>query len=261
MGDNAGSGDDHRSTRANPVGDDRDRNAEGRDQRAEAHDHESEARDERADARDKRAETRERAAGEIDAGAVADRAGALRDRRGGASDRTQSADDRVAASADRVASAGDRGAASIDGLTRAYRREAGIVELRREVARARRMKQPLSLAFVDIDSLKQTNDALGHAAGDQVLRETAELIRTYFRTYDLTVRYGGDEFLCALFGMEPADAEERFSRLNAQLKSTRQASVTFGLAALREDDDLEDLVARADAAMYEARQQRRSTDV
>ena len=135
-----------------------------------------------------------------------------------------------------------------------------MAELRRELSRAKRMKKSLSLAFVDVDGLKETNDAHGHAAGDRLLRETADLIRTYFRPYDLTVRYGGDEFLCALYGMDPADAEERFALLNAKLESTRQASVTFGLAALEPDDNLEDLIARADGAMYEARQQRRPTE-
>ena len=180
---------------ADDVPTDRDRTAEGRDQRAEAHDQESEVRDERSAARDERAETRERAAGGVEAGAVADRAGALRDRRGAASDRTQAADDRAAASADRALAAQDRAAASIDVLTGAHRRDAGMLELERELARAKREGESTALAFVDVDDLKRTNDSLGHAAGDQLIRETAYSIRAHLRSYDLIIRYGGDEFV------------------------------------------------------------------
>lgn len=243
--------------RADP-GDDRDRTAEDRDQRAEAHDQESEARDERAEARDARADARERAANEIDTGAAADRAGALRDRRGGASDRTQAADDREAASADRLLSAQERVASSMDELTHAYRRDAGVVELEREIARAKRTKQPLTLAFVDVDGLKEMNDSLGHAAGDRLLCGTADSIRTHLRSYDLVVRFGGDEFLCALLDATTTEAAERFSLVNADLASHHQASVTVGFAELQADDALTDLVARADEAMYTARQQSRS---
>ena len=237
------------------TGEDRDRTAEDRDQRAEAHDRASEARDERAEARDKRAESRERAADRADTGAAADRAGAWRDRRGGASDRTQAADDRKAAKSDRFVSARQRSASSIDELTRAHRREAGIVELRRELARAKRTKRSFTLAFVDVDDLKGTNDSLGHAAGDQLLRATADAIRAHLRSYDLIIRFGGDEFLCALLDLTMAEAAKRFSLVNADLAATQKASVTVGLTELEADDALEDLIARADAAMYRERQQ------
>ena len=155
------------------AGKDRDRIAVDRDERPEAHDQESEARDERAEARDERAETREFNAVESDAGAIADRAGARRDRRGGASDRTQAADDRKAAvddreaaSADRERSADELAASSIDELTGTHRRDAGAVALEREVAKAKRSKTSLAVAFVDVDGLKEKNDSEGHAAGD-----------------------------------------------------------------------------------------------
>lgn len=237
----------------NVPADDRDRTAEGRDKRAEAHDQASDARDERSAARDERAEARERADHAVDAGAASDRAGALRDRRGGASDRSQAADDREAASADRAQSAQDRAASSIDVLTGAHRRDAGIVTLRREIARAKRTSEPFALAFVDVDDLKHTNDSGGHAAGDQLLRETAYSIRAHLRAYDLIIRYGGDEFLCALAGMSREEAVERFSLVNADLTATREASITVGLAELEPDDAVEDLIARADEAMYRER--------
>jgi diguanylate cyclase len=63
----------------------------------------------------------------------------------------------------------DRKVASVDGLTGAYLRGAGFAELEREMARAKRMQQPVVVAFVDVDRLKGTNDSRGHAAGDQML--------------------------------------------------------------------------------------------
>ena len=197
-----------------------------------------------------------------DAGAVADRAGARRDRRGGASDRTQASDDRKAAlddreaaSADRARSAEERAASSVDELTGAYRRDAGAVELEREIARAVRTGTPLTVAFVDVDGLKRKNDSEGHAAGDRLLSDTADSIRNHFRPYDLLIRYGGDEFVCALFDMEVEEAGERFALVGADLEK-QNASVTVGLAPLAAGDDLEGLLARADSAMYEERRQR-----
>ena len=247
---------DRNPPQANQAGEDRDRTAEDRDRRAEAHDRVSEARDSRADARDERAETREQAGD--DTGAAADRGGAKRDRKGGASDRTQAADDRAAASGDRLISAEERAACSIDSLTGAHRRDVGIIELERELARAKRTGQPLALAFVDVDDLKGRNDAFGHAAGDQLLRATADAIKSQLRSYDLIVRFGGDEFLCAVTDVPIAEAAKRFSRVNADLTATRQASVTVGLAEFQADDSLEDLVARADRALYRERQRLRS---
>ena len=247
---------DHRTVEANQAAEDRDRIAEDRDRRADAHDRVSQARDTRADARDERAKARERSAGNADTGAAADRGGAKRDRKGGASDRAQAADDRSAASADRLVSADERAACSIDNLTGAYRRDVGIVELERELARAKRTGRPLALAFIDVDDLKGRNDAFGHAAGDQLLRATAAAIRSQLRSYDLIVRFGGDEFLCAVADVPVAEAAKRFSRVNEELTATRQASVTIGLAELEANDALEDLVARADRALYSERRLR-----
>ncbi len=240
------------------TGEVRDRTAEDRDRRAEADDLASESRDERANARDDRAQARERAADQVDPGAAGDRAGSSRDRSGGASDRTRAAGDRKAALADRVVSAEERATFSMDELTGAHRREAGMVELAREVARAKRTKQPFALAFVDIDGLKGTNDSLGHAAGDRLLRETVDAIRAHLRPYDLIIRFGGDEFLCALLDVTMAEATKRFTLVNADLADTHQSSLTVGVVELEADDALENLIARADKAMYDARQHPRS---
>jgi diguanylate cyclase (GGDEF)-like protein len=227
-----------------------------RDLQAEAHDRASEARDQRADARDERAETRERSADRVDAGAAADRAEASGDRRQAAGDRANAAHDRRAAAADRSRSAQERQAASIDLLTGTRRREEGLVEIERELARAKRTNRPFALAFVDVNGLKRTNDSLGHAAGDELLRQTAGVIRSRLRSYDLIVRFGGDEFLCVLLDVTIEQAAERFSLVNADLASAEKASMSVGLAKLQADDDLETIIARADRAMYSERERR-----
>jgi diguanylate cyclase (GGDEF)-like protein len=239
------------------AGRDADELGDDRDLQAEAHDRESEARDERADARDERAEIRERSADSVDAEAAADRAEASGDRREAAGDRASAADDRRAAAADRSRSAQEREAASIDLLTHTRRREQGLAEIERELARAKRTNRPFALAFVDVNGLKRTNDSLGHAAGDELLRQTADVIRSRLRSYDLIVRFGGDEFLCALLDVTIEQAAERFSLVNADLASAEKASISVGLAELQADDDLETLIARADRAMYSEREQRR----
>ena len=129
------------------------------------------------------------------------------------------------------------------------------MELEREIARAKRTKQPFVLAFVDVDDLKGTNDSLGHAAGDRLLCETADSIRAHLRSYDLIIRFGGDEFLCGLADVTLPEAAKRFSLVNADLAANHQTSVTAGLAELEANDALKDLIARADEAMYKERQQ------
>lgn len=235
---------------------DRDTTAEGRDRTSQAHDEASEARDERADARDKRAEARETAAHDFDPEVVSDRAAAKRDRLGAAGDRLRARHDREAASTDRSVAARERQSFVIDGLTGAHRRDAGLVELEREISRAKRTKQTFVLAFIDVDGLKATNDSLGHAAGDQLLRKVVDTIRGHVRSYDLIVRYGGDEFLCGLLDVDMAEATKRFASVNADLAAIRQASVTAGIAQLDAHDGLEDLIQRADEALYRERQER-----
>ncbi|MDQ3963854.1 MAG: diguanylate cyclase [Actinomycetota bacterium] len=236
-----------------PIGDDRDRDAEARDHRAEELDHASETRDERGEARDQRAQNRDAAARIFDPAAAADRAAASSDRQGAAIDRLLAADDREASAADRVISAQDRAISSIDEGTGAYRRDAGTLEMEREMARATRTDQPMVLAFVDVDGLKLRNDSMGHAAGDELLRATVSSIRTHLRSYDLVVRFGGDEFVCVLIDMPITEAAKRFQAVNSDLAASVDGSITVGLAELRTGDSLESLIARADAALYKER--------
>lgn len=210
------------------------------------------------DQRDRAAEERDRAADERDRAAdVRDRAHHLwsaSERAQSARDRKHAAADRAEAARDRERSAGDRERAGLDDLTGALRRDRGLIEIQREIDRARRMDGRLVVAFVDVDGLKRTNDVRGHAAGDQLLRHLVAALRAGLRSYDLVVRYGGDEFVCALPGADVASAERRF-RVAARELSERNAgaSVSVGLAEFKGGDTAETLIGRADAALYARR--------
>jgi len=141
----------------------------------------------------------------------------------------------------------------VDGLTGVRRREVGLLELEREITRARRTGQSFLLTFIDVDGLKATNDTYGHAAGDRRLVGAADAVRGHIRGYDLLVRLGGDEFLCAQTGVTAADTVARFAQVNADLAAAGAGSVSVGIAELAPADSLTDLIARADTAMYRSR--------
>jgi diguanylate cyclase (GGDEF)-like protein len=113
------------------------------------------------------------------------------------------------------------------------------------------------LIFVDVDELKAINDRDGHGAGDALLVGLVTTMRAKLRTFDPVVRYGGDEFICAMAGVDAIDVNERFVEIAAALAREHSAAgISVGLAELRPDDTLAELVARGDAALYEAKHRR-----
>jgi diguanylate cyclase (GGDEF)-like protein len=91
-------------------------------------------------------------------------------------------------------------------------------------------------------------------AGDALLRLVGETIRANMRGYDVLVRYGGDELLCAMPNLTVSEARERFEQIAAALMAVgTRHSVTFGLAEAESADSLQDLIGRADDALLEAR--------
>jgi diguanylate cyclase (GGDEF)-like protein len=187
--------------------------------------------------------------------ASVDRETALTDRGAGASERTHAGRDRATASEDREESAHERESASIDGLTGVFNRGAGLEILHRDIARAKRTGDPLVLAFLDVDHLKTVNDAGGHAAGDRMLTEVAQTVKAALRPYDLIIRYGGDEFICAIAGLDMPEVTKRFALVDSALAQAQQrGSITAGIASLQPDDSAGDLIARADQALYLKRQ-------
>lgn len=234
---------------------DRDLTADDRDAISDALDQTADERDRRAALRDARAALRDAASQAPDREAVADRHAAMRDRLAARCDRLHARDDRAAAKADRLLAAQDRAELFFDDLTGFYRRVSGLVELRREVLEAERTGKRFVLGFLDVDGLKAVNDGHGHEVGDATLREIAHCLRGVFREYDVFVRSGGDEFICGFVDLPIADVAERFDEVNDGLRARDHATVSVGLAERAPGEELESLIKRADAAMYEARGQ------
>lgn len=151
--------------------------------------------------------------------------------------------------------------AALDDLTGALRRGVGMRLLAAEIDRVRRAEARLVVAFVDVDGLKQVNDGDGHAAGDHLLETVSRTLRRRLRSYDLVIRYGGDEFLCTMTGAGIEEARAKLALVAAELRSMPGSpTVSVGLAELDEDperhDSVASLVSRADAALYRGREQR-----
>ena len=224
-------------------------------------------RDLAARARDAAAAERDRAAETLEAASLAPGANRSTERRmaalraRAAHDRARAAEDRAAATRDRDTAADDRARAAIelrhayhDELTGALRREMGEVALQHEVDRARRGDDRLVLAFVDVDELKSLNDRDGHPAGDALLKGVVATIRAKLRSFDPVVRYGGDEFICALAGTDPDDASRRFAEIQDELaRDYDDAGISVGVVELGPDETLDDLIVRGDAALYAAK--------
>ena len=151
--------------------------------------------------------------------------------------------------------------AALDDLTGALRRGVGMRLLAAEVDRVRRAEGRLVVAFVDVDGLKRVNDGDGHAAGDRLLQTVSRTLRRRLRSYDLVIRYGGDEFLCTMTGAGLDEARAKLALVAAELRAMPGSpAVSVGLAELDADPDQHDsvatLVGRADTALYRGREQR-----
>ena len=145
--------------------------------------------------------------------------------------------------------------AMLDDLTGILRRGAGVAALEREVARAQRsLLGRLVVAFIDVDGLKEVNDTMGHAAGDQLLRAVAAALSSRLRGQDLVLRYGGDEFVVVLPDTDLVGAHQTLLEIRARLQERMgRKPFSLGLTEMRAGDSAESLVRRADAALYENR--------
>ncbi|HLZ78975.1 MAG TPA: GGDEF domain-containing protein, partial [Sphingomonas sp.] len=144
---------------------------------------------------------------------------------------------------------------AFDELTGTLRRAAGISIAERELARAQRHHAPLTIAFVDVDGLKEANDRKGHLAGDRLLRGVAQALKSGLRAQDMLLRFGGDEFICVL---PDTTAEAGRAKLReVQSEAVRSGMrFTFGLAQLERGDDIVSLLARADRELYDFKARR-----
>jgi diguanylate cyclase (GGDEF)-like protein/PAS domain S-box-containing protein len=143
------------------------------------------------------------------------------------------------------------GLARHDALTGLPNRRALDEQLPREMARARRADSELCLAIIDLDRFKAYNDSQGHLAGDVMLRDCALVWDSEMRGEDTIVRFGGEEFLVVLPDTPLEQAAEIVERLRGVTPGEQTCSA--GLACWDFAETIEDLVGRADSALYRAK--------
>ncbi len=148
--------------------------------------------------------------------------------------------------------------ADLDALTNLHNRRYFHDTLAREVARAQRYDRRLALVVFDIDDFKAINERVGHLAGDSVLAQLAERVRSVVRSADIACRVGGDEFAVILPESTLADAEQLYRRLQFAV-STRPTGpadrlhLSAGIAELAPEDDHVSFFERADEALFRAK--------
>jgi diguanylate cyclase len=148
-----------------------------------------------------------------------------------------------------------------DQLTGALNRRGLDETLERELKRSDRSKTSVSIAMLDIDNFKHLNDTIGHQAGDRALVHLTRVIKETLRPADSVGRYGGEEFLIVLPESDLKAAIEAMQRLQRDLTkkfflhNNERILVTFsaGVALRGENEDADDLIGRADKAMYVAK--------
>jgi diguanylate cyclase (GGDEF)-like protein len=147
--------------------------------------------------------------------------------------------------------------ADLDALTGLHNYRFFHETLAREVSRAQRYNRSLSLVVFDIDDFKAVNDRIGHLAGDTVLAEAAQRVRSVVRSADIACRVGGDEFAVILPESTIADAEALYRRLQGAMAGWRGEAehlhLSAGIAEFEPDDDAVSFFKRADEALYRAK--------
>ena len=156
--------------------------------------------------------------------------------------------------------------AMVDDLTGLFNRRAITEQIQEEFARSARERTKFGLAIVDVDGLKTLNDEYGHLAGDQAIKLVAEEIAGSIRTYDQVGRWGGDEFLLLLPGIDAKTAKIVADRVCRAISEKRleidqgydlKISISMGIAirdSAKEDLSLDELIVKADRALYQAKE-------
>lgn len=152
-----------------------------------------------------------------------------------------------------------------DPLTGILNRGALLTLLEQQLSRSKRYGEPFSLIVIDLDNFKKVNDAYGHIAGDKVLQEIATLARDDIRSSDIVGRYGGEEFIIFVPGCTAMESSNLAIRLKNKIAQTpitfndKIISITasMGIAEYQKGNDalVNDLISRADIAMYRAKEE------
>lgn len=149
----------------------------------------------------------------------------------------------------------------VDGLTGVHNKRYLVEQLEREISRASRHGRPLCLVMLDIDHFKDVNDTFGHLAGDQVLKEVAQLAKSRLRPDDLVARYGGEEFAIILPETELHGGVRIAQQLRQMIETEMfafedeeiQVTVSCGVSKLEADWRCYDFLKDADRRLYEAK--------
>ena len=154
--------------------------------------------------------------------------------------------------------------AAIDPLTGLFNRRHFLMRLDEEVERARRQGSPLTAVMLDVDNFKQLNDRLGHLGGDAVLRVVGDVLRRSVRLFDVCARFGGDEFAILMPGSSADSSAQIAERIRQDVEGSRPAigpwsddlkvTASIGIATGAGATG-EDLIARADQALYVAKRE------
>jgi diguanylate cyclase (GGDEF)-like protein len=161
-----------------------------------------------------------------------------------------------------------RFAATHDFLTNLLNRSEILAALEREFSRGGREDKPLTVILADIDHFKRVNDTLGHAAGDEVLKEVSRRLKTDLRPYDVVGRYGGEEFLLVLPGCSLSNGKRRADEIRKVVGGTpivtpygtTSATISMGVTAADSDRtrDASELLHEADVSLYMAKEKGRN---
>ncbi|GAB1401562.1 hypothetical protein MASR1M68_04730 [Elusimicrobiota bacterium] len=153
-----------------------------------------------------------------------------------------------------------------DGLTGLFTKTYFFERLKEEIERARVNKLSLIIAMIDIDHFKIVNDMHGHKAGDVLLRQIADILRKRFREIDILARYGGEEFVVLLSHIQMKEAIQKLEELRKFIEREKfflpiesfnpvqiKKTISIGLVDLKNETNIEDIINKADMALYKAK--------
>jgi diguanylate cyclase (GGDEF)-like protein len=153
--------------------------------------------------------------------------------------------------------------ARLDPLTGAFNRQGLEEAMMQGLTEWRNEAKPLSIVMLDLDHFKQINDTYGHAAGDQVLSKVSALVQANIRSQDVFARWGGEEFVLVCRNTRLQEASLLAEKLRELIADTPlgpdgQVRASFGVATLRANETLEQIFARVDQALYQAKRSGRN---
>jgi diguanylate cyclase (GGDEF)-like protein len=151
--------------------------------------------------------------------------------------------------------------ATTDKLTGLANRQAFDLLMQQALSESRRNKAPLLAVLIDIDHFKEINDRLGHGAGDSVIQQVATVIKATLREPDIVCRWGGEEFLVVLKGPTADQGRPLAEKIRSAVETGTfrhgeaviPVTISLGIAAYANGDTPDQLIARADKALYEAK--------